>query len=73
MKEMINVDGIEMTRDEIIKNIREMNFIDKDLALGYEIYEDDCTGCLFEIDLDGKEVTHIFEIDKDFEIVDILF
>lgn len=63
-----------MTKFEIIENIRKMNLIDKDEVLGYECYEDDFTGSLFEIDFDGNnEIVHIFEIDNDFEIVDILF
>lgn len=66
-----------MTKFEIIENIRKMNLIDKDEVpgyLGYECYKDDLTGRLFEIDFDGNnEIVHIFEIDNDFEIVDILF
>lgn len=59
-------------KKEIMYNIRTtMNPVEIDEIRGYEIYEEELTGTFFEIDF--TDDWHVYEVDEDFEIIDILF
>lgn len=62
-----------MTKQEIINEIKKFEKLverkndendDYYGCCGYEIYEDDNSGALFEIDYDGDEIVHAYEIEK---------
>ena len=56
-----------MTLKEVLKDIRMMNLIES--REDCEIYEDDASGALFEIDKDNNSVVAVYELDEDFEVV----
>lgn len=53
-----------MTKAERIEKITAMNRLDVNLDLGYEIYQDEESGDLYEVDYDEGEVVRIWELDS---------
>lgn len=68
-----------MTKQEIVNEIKKFGKLVEDKNntndgyYEYEIYEDDNSGALFEIDYDGDELVHAYEIDDCGEQLRVLF
>ena len=59
--------------NEIVNNIKAMQLIERGANEDYELYKDDASGAMFEIDYDGDKITLIAEIDEDYEVIDVLY
>lgn len=67
-----------MTKQEIINEIKRFGkLVERNNANAgyceYEIYEDDNSGALFEIDYDDDELVHAYEINDCGEQIRVLF
>lgn len=56
---------------EMIRAIKAMKLIKKEDD--YEVYEDDASGALFEIDYDNGEIIHIHALDNDGEVQETIY